>query len=236
MADLEAVVLAGGLGTRLRSAVPDLPKVLAPVAGRPFLAYICAHLEKAGINRVIFALGYQAEKVQTWLKAHAWSFEVQVSIEQTPLGTGGAIRQAWLLATTAHLLVLNGDTFCPVDIQTFYQTHLDRGADISLVSVPAAPADRYGTLQIEAGWVRAFAEKRPQSTGWINAGLYCIRQTWWAHQTFPVAFSWEQYLQEALHTSAPPRIYAHQLTGVPFIDIGIPEDYERAQTYLPHYS
>jgi D-glycero-alpha-D-manno-heptose 1-phosphate guanylyltransferase len=234
MALIEAIILAGGLGTRLRTVLPDLPKPLAPIAGKPFLHYLLSYLSHQSLQRLIFAVGYKAEAIQSWLQGQSWPFQIELAIETTPLGTGGAIQNAWPLTTTPHVLVLNGDTFCPAPLSEFYHAHLQKEADISLISVAVSPADRYGTLQISPeGWVQAFHEKQPRPTGWINAGLYLIRRLWWEKQAFPPAFSWETYLQNALQSPHPPKIYAHQLSSLPFIDIGIPEDYERAQTYLP---
>jgi len=234
MAFLEGIVLAGGLGTRLRSVLPDLPKCLAPIAGAPFLSYLLTYLARQGVRRVVLALGYKADIIQSWVQNRSWPFKIQFAVENTPLGTGGAIQNAWPLTTTPHVLVVNGDTFCPAHLSEFYQAHLHKRADISLVSVPVSPADRYGTLHLSSdGWVQTFEEKRPCPTGWINAGLYLISRTWWEKQTFPAAFSWEAYLQNALLSPQPPKIYAHRLPDTPFIDIGIPEDYDRAQTYLP---
>lgn len=234
MAPVEGIILAGGLGTRLRAVLPDLPKPLALIAGKPFLSYLLSYLARQGLKRLTFALGYKAEAIQSWLAAQKWPFELDIVVEDEPLGTGGAIRYAWPRTTNPHILVVNGDTFCPAALAPFYQAHLMRSADVSLVSVSVSPADRYGTLQISPeGWVQAFQEKAPRPSGWINAGLYLIRRTWWEKQAFPTAFSWETYLQEALQGPAPPRLYAHQLPDSPFIDIGIPEDYARAQTYLP---
>jgi len=237
MAPVEGIILAGGLGTRLRAVLPDLPKPLAPVAGKPFLSYVLSYLARQGLKRLVFALGYQAEAIQRWLASQAWPFAVDFVVEKEPLGTGGAIRHAWSHTTSPHILVVNGDTFCPAAIEPFYQAHLQKGADVSLVSVSVSPADRYGTLLISPdGWVQAFREKAPRHSGWINAGLYLIRRTWWEKHAFPPAFSWETYLQEALQKPAALRLYAHQLPNLPFIDIGIPEDYDRAQTYLPAHA
>ncbi len=234
MAPVEGIILAGGLGTRLRAVLSDLPKPLAPVAGKPFLGYLLSYLGREGLKRLVFALGYRAEAIQHWLTSQKWPFELDFVVEEEPLGTGGAIRHAWPRTTSPHILVVNGDTFCPAALAPFYQAHLQKCADVSLVSVSVSPADRYGTLQISPeGWVQAFQEKAPRPSGWINAGLYLICRTWWEKQTFPTAFSWETYLQQALQGPTPPRLYAHQLPDFPFIDIGIPEDYARAQTYLP---
>jgi len=234
MAFLEGIVLAGGLGTRLRTVLPDVPKCLAPIAGEPFLSYLFTYLARQGLRRLILALGYKADTIQTWVQNRSWPFEVQFAIETASLGTGGAIQNAWPFTTTPHVLVVNGDTFCPASLPDFYQAHLQKKADISLISVPVSPAHRYGMLNISSeGWVQTFEEKQPRPIGWINAGLYLLSRTWWEKQSFPTTFSWEAYLQNALLSPQPPRIYAHQLPDTPFIDIGIPEDYERAQTYLP---
>lgn len=232
MAQLEAIVLAGGLGTRLRAVVPDWPKVLAPVAGRPFLDYVCRYLERAGVETVAFALGYKAHMVEAWLARQAWGFRTKVFVEKEPLGTGGAIGQAIGGLSAESVLVLNGDTYVDAPLKSFLAYHKKRGGPVTLAAVYKKPADRYGTLALTEDRVVAFAEKAAQPEGWINAGLYAICRSWWLAQAFPEAFSWEAYLQEAVQAQPPLALWAYRLYDRPFIDIGIPADYERAQTYL----
>ncbi len=233
MAKLEAIVLAGGLGTRLRSVVPDLPKVLAPVAGQPFLAYVCRYLAREGVQTVALALGYRADLVKAWLGDQHWGFQLRVFEEEQPLGTGGAIGQAIAGLSAAHVIVLNGDTYVDVPLTDFMAYHEAHGEPVTIAAVHVQPADRYGTLVLEEDRVMAFAEKAARPAGWINAGVYAIRRDWWMAQPFPATFSWESHLQAAVMTQPPLQVRAYKLYDSPFIDIGVPLDYERAQCYLP---
>lgn len=229
----EAIVLAGGLGTRLRQHVPDVPKALAPIAGQPFLAYLLRYLEQAGVSHAIFALGYQAEAIQRWLKQNHWQMQFSLSIEREPLGTGGAIAQAWPHTHSPTVAVLNGDTFFPVSLGDFGSFHTAAGVPVSLALAEVAPADRYGTIEVEGGRVRAFREKEPRPQGWIYGGIALIQAAWWQAHSWPERFSWEAYLTQQ---AGRLPIGAYQAHGVPFIDIGVPADYERAQTLIPIYA
>lgn len=229
----EAIVLAGGLGTRLRAHVPDVPKSLAPIAGKPFLAYLLRYLEQEGITHIILALGYRAEAIRSWLERASLSAQLSLSIESEPLGTGGAIAHAWPHTHRATVAVLNGDTFFPLSLEVFGAFHAAAGVPVSLALAEVAPADRYGTVEVEGGQVRAFREKEPRPRGWIYGGIALIESTWWQAQNWSEKFSWEAYLtRQAGHLP----MGAYCAKGVPFIDIGIPADYERAQTLIPAHA
>src|SRR5215212_5391158 len=128
----EAIILAGGLGTRLRPTVPDVPKCMAPVAGRPFLAYIIDYFAKQGINRFIFSLGYKHEVIQDYLQAVYNKLDYTTFIEEQPLGTGGAIYAACSLAINRDILILNGDTIFEVDVEMLSSFHADKKAECTL--------------------------------------------------------------------------------------------------------
>ncbi|MEN3040264.1 MAG: nucleotidyltransferase family protein [Bacteroidia bacterium] len=232
--DGEAIILAGGLGTRLRSRLPDIPKVLAPIQGRPFLSYLLAYLQKQGIWRIILSLGYKAELVLEWLKQNSPpSLEIISVIEPQPLGTGGAIAYAWQHTTAKHILLLNGDTFFPISVADFYAFHVSGSFPISIALAYVQPADRYGLVEVSDKRVQAFREKAPAPAGWIYGGVALVEAQWWTRQSWPSTFSWESFLMEAVPT-LPVGAYAPD--HVPFIDIGVPEDYERAQALIPAYA
>ncbi|MCX7607055.1 MAG: sugar phosphate nucleotidyltransferase [Bacteroidia bacterium] len=248
----EAIVLAGGLGTRLRAAVPAYPKVLAPVAGRPFLAYLLQYLTREGVQRVILALGHRSEEVLLWLASQSWDIEIVPIVESAPLGTGGGLVYAWK-SSRAHnnlegkregmptsaavsattIAFLNGDTFFPVSLQPFLSFHRRIGTPITVGLAHVSPADRYGVVEVEGDKVKAFREKEYRPSGWIYGGIALVEIDWWESQTWPERFSWEEFLMQ----NVPPlSVGAFLAEGVPFIDIGVPSDYERAQTLVPKYA
>ncbi|MCS6895860.1 MAG: sugar phosphate nucleotidyltransferase [Bacteroidia bacterium] len=232
--DCEAIVLAGGLGTRLRSRLPHTPKVLAPIQGRPFLGYLLAYLRGQKIHRVFLSLGYKADQVTSWLKQNHFSpMNVIPVVEPQPLGTGGAMAYAWRHITAECVLVLNGDTFFPISIADFYAFHLSQNVPLSIAMAYVQPADRYGLVETLDKKVQAFREKSPAPAGWIYGGIALIEAKWWLSRSWPESFSWESFLMQAV-PALPIGAYAAE--NVPFIDIGVPEDYERAQTLIPAYA
>lgn len=226
----EAIVLAGGLGTRLKSAVPDLPKCLAPVAGKPFLEYLIRDGKKQGVNRFIFALGYKTELVENFVRTILTESEYVFSTEQEPLGTGGAIYLACFQAGGKDALVLNADTFFHVDLHQLSRFHAERKADCSLSLKPMKHFDRYGVVELnDQQIITGFSEKRFMESGLINGGVYALNTGNFLSKTFPPAFSFEKdYLEKEYPTG---KIYG-MISDAYFIDIGIPEDFHRAQTEL----
>ncbi len=224
----EAIILAGGLGTRLRSEVPDLPKCLAPVAGRPFLFYLINHLRSQGIHHFIFSLGYKHEVIGEWLKEQYPFLDYDCVIEEEPLGTGGAIRLACEKTNSLNVLVANGDTLFKVHIEQLTQMHEKNKADCTIALKPMQNFDRYGVVEInESGKVMSFREKQFYSSGFINGGIYILNKEQFLSHSFPPVFSFERSFLEPLHSS----IYGSAQDGY-FIDIGIPEDFHRANEEL----
>lgn len=233
----QAIILAGGLGTRLRSAVPDLPKCMAPVAGQPFLSYVIDYLEGQGIDKFIFALGYKSEDFEVFLRAKlpadptkGGEFRCQLSIEAEPLGTGGAIQLACQKATEETVLVLNGDTFFGIRVDELSAFHNQKKADCTLCLKSMENFDRYGVVELDPdGSIRHFREKQFYKTGLINGGVYSLDKARFLSASLPEKFSFEKdYLE---NQAAHGRLYG-LVQDEYFIDIGIPEDYERAQTEL----
>jgi len=145
----ECIVLAGGLGTRLRSELPDLPKVLAPVAGHPFLTYVVRWLEKNEVTRAILSLGYQSEDVIAWGDAYDGNIDLVYSIESEPLGTGGAILEAIEKAQTKNFFVINGDTLFDADLVGMENYHQQCDSDLTLALKPMTNFDRYGLVRAD---------------------------------------------------------------------------------------
>jgi D-glycero-alpha-D-manno-heptose 1-phosphate guanylyltransferase len=222
---MEAIILAGGLGTRLRAAVPDLPKCLAPVNGRPFLAYLMDYLLDQGVNRFIFSLGYKHEVVTQYLQKHYPSLSLHFSVEDEPLGTGGGIKLACEQVLGEQVLILNGDTLFEADLQALLHFHTSSAAACTLALKPMQHFDRYGLVEIEAdNRILAFKEKQPYDEGLINGGIYALKIKEFLKEDFPEKFSFERDFLERFCSTK--RFYGMVQDNY-FIDIGIPEDYRR---------
>lgn len=223
-----AIILAGGLGTRLKEAVPDLPKPLAPVAGKPFLHWLLRALERHGITRAVLATGYRAGAIRDLLGERFGAIELSYSEELEPLGTGGALRRALLLARDAHAFVLNGDTYADVDLRDMFAAHVEAGAKITLATVRVSDASRYGTVRVSGDRVREFLAAGKPGEGTINAGVYVL-DTDLLHGELPEKFSFERDVLQARVNELQPLAFAG---GSRFIDIGTPADFQRAQTFF----
>lgn len=226
----EAIVLAGGFGTRLAHVVPDVCKPMAPVAGRPFLRFVMDQLAANGVERAVVADGYRKEQIEDYFGGFYRGMDVVYSPEDEPLFTGGAVKQALTRCEGDWMFVMNGDTWLDVDFGA-----MEAVADKAPETVKAVIAvkrmrdfERYGTVDVDAsGMITAFHEKRPCAEGLINAGVYLIRRD--ALASMPRKFSLENDWFEKVVSSGVLR--AVECDG-DFIDIGVPEDYELAQTML----
>lgn len=224
---MECIILAGGMGTRLQSVVSDVPKCMAPVAGHPFLYYLLTALTKAGFKHIILALGYKHEIIEEWIGANPFPVKISTVIEDTPLGTGGAVKLALSKATTDEVFILNGDTFFGVNYPEMQDLHKQTHASATVALKKMEKFDRYGVVDIEpqANRILCFNEKQYCESGLINGGIYLINR----HElkNFPDKFSLEKdFFEPTVHTST----LSGYISEGYFIDIGIPEDYERAQS------
>jgi D-glycero-alpha-D-manno-heptose 1-phosphate guanylyltransferase len=226
----EAIILAGGLGTRLRSAVPDLPKCMAPINGKPFLTYVINHLQSQGIEHFIFSLGFKSEVIIDFLAKDFPTLFFKTWIEDEPLGTGGAIKKACLIAKDSCTLVANGDTLYKIDVEKLADVHCLSGAECSLNLKPMTNFDRYGVVEIDNHCViKSFKEKQFYASGLINGGVYALHTHKFLNEHLPEKFSFEtDYLEKYYQKRRMLGIIQDEY----FIDIGIPEDYERAQVEL----
>jgi len=221
---MDAVVLAGGFGTRLAHIVSDVPKPMAPVCGKPFLEYVLEYLKNNGIDRVILAVGYKEDVIRSYFGSSFSGMNILYSSEDKPLFTGGAIRKALSLAEEGPVFILNGDTYFDVDLKAMLVFHLEKNASLTIAAKKMTDFDRYGTIESENGRITAFLEKRPTGEGEINGGVYLMDK----HLLDSVdreAFSFEKDVMETKVGVLP--MYAFASDGY-FIDIGIPEDYYRA--------
>jgi D-glycero-alpha-D-manno-heptose 1-phosphate guanylyltransferase len=223
-----AVILAGGLGTRLRETVPDLPKPLAPIAGKPFLHWLLQRLEQQGVSRVILATGYRANQIRDVLGERFGAIELCYSEEHEPLGTGGALRQALAATHDRHAFVLNGDTYAEVDLLDMFAAHLTSGASLTLATVRVPDASRYSTVRVSDGRVREFLATGRPGEGMINGGVYVLNTDLLKDESRR-AFSFERDILQARVAELAPLAFA---AGSRFIDIGTPDDFQRAQTFF----
>ncbi len=229
---MEAIVLAGGFGTRLRQIVADVPKPMAPVAGRPFLELLLRSLGNKGFTRVILATGYMAEKISDHFGCQFAGVDLDYSVEAEPLGTGGAVSQAARLVREDHFFVFNGDTFLDLDAYAVEGTW-HRTREPVIVAREVADCVRYGRLETDQGYVVRFAEKGRAGPGLINAGCYVFRADQFSGFEPGVCFSLEKdFLAPLVESSA---VALHVSSGL-FIDIGVPSDYTKAQHLLAGFA
>lgn len=231
----EVIILAGGLGTRLRSVVQDVPKCMAPVAGRPFLWYLLKYLSHYNVERVVLSVGYLRDVIIKWIDQFGdeFPFSFDYAIESTPLGTGGGIKLALGKCVNNDVIVLNGDTFFNVDLDELYGQHRLHPSSITLALKPMTDFDRYGNVIVNNNLIVAFEEKKKCKQGLINGGVYVINKQNDFFNGLQDMFSFETEVLE-------PQCRLGNLYGVVengyFIDIGIPEDYERANEELPAFT
>ncbi|HCX34360.1 MAG TPA: D-glycero-D-manno-heptose 1-phosphate guanosyltransferase [Rhodocyclaceae bacterium] len=225
----EAIILAGGLGTRLRSTVPDLPKPMAPVGARPFLAHVLDQLVQAGFESVVLAVGFRHEAIRAHFGDGYRNLVLRYSVESEPLGTGGAIRLACGQVSGEEVFVLNGDTYLRADYRAMLDAHTSAAARLTIAACHVQDVARYGALEIEGGIVRGFREKGSSGPGWINAGTYVLGRA--LRESLPKAgaFSFEQDVLVPEVGILRPLVF--EADG-PLIDIGVPDDYARAQEVL----
>ncbi len=227
MAGIDAVILCGGLGTRLRERVSDRPKALAPVGGRPFLDIIVEDLLRQGFRRVIFCVGHLKEQIIARYRARH-DGEFMFSQEDMPLGTGGALRKALTLIRSDPILVMNGDSFCRVEFDKLYKCHLDRSAAATLVLTPPEERRDGGMVRLnEAHQILSFAEK-PDNTAprcFINAGIYLLNPEVLGLASLMPPFSLER---DVFQTLVVTQACFGYVVDSPLVDIGTPERYREA--------
>lgn len=222
----ELIVLVGGRGTRLRDVVPDLPKPLAPVAGRPFLAYLLDSLCDSGIRRVILATGYLADIVEQTIGRKWNGMSIDYSREHSPLGTGGAVGLAARMLGGSAVHVANGDTFLRFDCAALERCARANSALLGVALATVPDTARYGAVELDGPLVASFHEKGGSGQGFINAGNYYLTAECLAGLPAMEAYSFET---DVLVPATARRRVAALRESSDFIDIGVPEDYVRAQ-------
>lgn len=223
---MEGIILAGGFGTRLQSVVSDVPKCMAPVAGKPFLQHLLGSLEKAGFTHVILSLGYKHEVVEEWLRSYPAQMKISWVVENEPLGTGGAVKFASRRAKEPNVFILNGDTYFPVDFAGMMRLHLLTGAQATLALRQMENFDRYGIVMVDPDSYRIteFREKQFCPEGYINGGVYLIDKE--ELSRLPDKCSLEK---DYFETHVGSAIFTGFAENGYFIDIGIPADYAKIQ-------
>jgi len=226
----EAIILAGGFGTRLRSVVSDLPKCMAPVDGKPFLHYVIAHLQNEGIQDFIFSVGYKSESIINFVNKEFSNINFQFSIEEEPLGTGGAIKLACEKVSEKNVLICNGDTLFKIQVEQLSSFHVQHNSDCTLCLKPMNNFERYGVVELNNDdSIMSFKEKQFYEAGLINGGVYALNVENFMKENLPEKFSFEKdYLEKYVGKRNMYGVVQDEY----FIDIGIPEDYKRAQKEL----
>ncbi|EAL2420700.1 D-glycero-D-manno-heptose 1-phosphate guanosyltransferase [Campylobacter jejuni] len=216
---MQAIILCGGLGTRLKSVIKDIPKPMAPINDKPFLEFIFEYLKKQGIKEIILAVSYKYEVIKEYFKDEFLGIKIKYSIEKEPLGTGGAIKEA-LKFVKNEAYVLNGDTFFDIDLSKLKLNE----SKICIALKQMNDFDRYGMINIDKhGLVISFEEKVFKKQGLINGGIYLLTKDIFNDFALQKKFSFEEFLQENYNNlKARAEIFDDY-----FIDIGVPEDYSR---------
>ncbi len=225
---MEAVIIAGGKGTRLQGVVSDVPKPMAPINNTPFLEILLNKLQKENIHKVILAVGYKNEIIKQYFGNKYKDIEILYSVEKEPLGTGGALKKASKLVSGNSFLAINGDTFFDIELKHLCHFHNKNNSDITIALKYLENFDRYGNVEVEKNKVYKFNEKEYKKQGFINGGIYCISKNVFKNINTE-SFSFEKDIMEKLINKISIQAQTYKSY---FIDIGIPEDYKKAQIYF----
>ena len=230
LSQVTAVILAGGLGTRLRKAVSNQPKVMAEVNGKPFLYYVLDQLAEVDIKRVVISTGYMADKIEEVIGFSYKGLKVDYSWEESPLGTGGALKLAGQSISTKYCLVMNGDSYTEFDPVSLFRSHKQKNASIVLLAKMLSGASRFGTIQMnEQNEIIRFMEKESSTgIGLINAGIYIMKTSTLQKIPNKTPCSLEYDFFPAM---IGQNIYGYETKG-DFIDIGTVESYAKAETFF----
>jgi D-glycero-alpha-D-manno-heptose 1-phosphate guanylyltransferase len=228
---MKAIILVGGFGTRLQSAVTDAPKPMAPIADLPFLAYLLTYLIKQGVDHIILSVHYKREQIVSFFGSEYQGVHIDYVVESEPLGTGGAMKHAFsFLSSSDPVFVLNGDTFVKLDFKAMYAQHVLQHARLTFALREVPDCARYGRVVTDDQHIISFQEKGFAGRGYINAGVYLMNRDLFNSFSLPEKFSFEADFIYPYVSALRPRYFKAKDY---FIDIGIPEDYARAQREMP---
>jgi NDP-sugar pyrophosphorylase family protein len=232
LSEVSAFILAGGFGTRARTVLGDTPKLLAPLSGRPYLDYLVAWLKRFGIRRITLGLGYQSDKIADFLSANPYrNMEINIVVEDEPLGTAGAIALAREAITGAPILVLNGDSYVSADLGLFFEFHQSGGFDSSLICTEIQDAGRYGSVEVDShNHISCFREKDPSSNvpGFINAGVYLLGND----LLDSISILGKGSIEHDIFSKASGSMLGAYCGKFSFIDFGTPDSYKLAQPFF----
>lgn len=227
---MQAIVLAGGLGTRLASIVKDIPKPMAPIRSRPFLEVLLDYLENQGFTDIILSVGHHHKVITDYFGDKYKSINIRYSIESFPLGTGGAIKKSLKLTDEDPIFVLNGDSFLKMNYKSMLKVYHDSSVPLSIALKHCKNTSRYGKVNVDRGRINAFKEKESDEEGLINTGIYLLSPKIFLQYNLPDVFSFEHDFLYPFVNEIRPLPY---ISDDFFIDIGNPEDYRRAQDEIP---
>lgn len=226
---MEAIILAGGLGTRLQKVLSDIPKPMAPVAGKPFLYYLFDWIRRYPVDRIILSIGYKAESITEYFGKSVFNIPMEYVVEKKPLGTGGAVKLALERTEGNDILILNGDSWFPIDISKLIEFHIEKKSLFTVALKRMFDFDRYGTVELEKNTILKFNEKKYCREGLINGGIYIARREYVSSWKMPEVFSLEK---DILEKEAGKLILNGMVFDDPFLDIGVPDDYAKAEMIL----
>ena len=226
---MEAIILAGGMGTRLQKIVTDVPKPMAPVNNKPFLFYLLRWISNFPVEKIILSTGYKSESIFDYFGNSFENIRLKYVKDEEPLGTGGAVIKALKSTRGKDILILNGDTWFPVNLNEFYSFHLKNNYIFSIALKRMKKISRYGSVEINGDTIVRFNEKKYCAEGLINGGIYLVNRQFFESRQLPDVFSLEK---ELLAEEAGTSVLKGMVFDVPFIDIGIPEDFRRAGSVM----
>jgi D-glycero-alpha-D-manno-heptose 1-phosphate guanylyltransferase len=226
---MEAIILCGGLGRRLKSEVPDLPKPMAPIGSRPFLDYLIEYLQLQGFTRIVLSIGYLHEKISDYFGRDSRGIEIDYVVEDDPKGTGGAIKLSLKAAMSDDVFILNGDTFVGIDYLKMLEEYTTHKSNIMMALRPVEDVSRYGNVVVDENVIVSFDEKGMKGPGLINAGVYLVKRSLLDKYNLHEKFSFEADFLSVYIRKLKPSYF---ITDSYFIDIGLPKSYRTAQKEL----
>jgi len=226
---MEAIILAGGFGTRLQSRVPNIPKPMAPINNRPFLDYLMDYLIENKVKQVILSVYYKFDLIKNHYRNSYKGMNISYSIDTEALGTGGAIKAALPQLKNDNVFIINGDTYFNVNLSLLFNNHVDNNNDITLSLKPMKDFERYGFVETDSnGQVLSLKEKKYRNYGEIDGGVYLINRNIFNSLEIRKKFSFNDFIMNNLSNLKVGSLLFDEL----FIDIGIPEDYDKAYKVL----